>query len=295
MEKLNEKIAFLRKQKGLTQAQLGEKLNVTAQAVSKWETGLSEPDFQTAQRICDLFGITVDELLGRATPTQSAETASSVATQEAPHAEVTKIINGYCETCKKPVGPGEYDIETSSHTRGGSSTQHIYCKKCYTERKKARAVSAYSEHKSMMRRSFIWGGIAGAAALIIFLVSGLINIKELDMSVGAIIGISIFIGYAIFAFVTQMFWFESVTELFVFFLHSFKMPGVIFTLDLDGIIFLLLVKIGGAILSLILSVLVFLVGLIVTPLYAAVIFPFALHNRKDEGSKLRANDKIYNK
>lgn len=40
-------IASLRKEKGLTQQELAERLNVTAKAVSKWETGHGLPDIQT--------------------------------------------------------------------------------------------------------------------------------------------------------------------------------------------------------------------------------------------------------
>ena len=44
-----EKIASLRKAKGMTQAELGAELNVTFQAVSKWERGESYPDFATTR------------------------------------------------------------------------------------------------------------------------------------------------------------------------------------------------------------------------------------------------------
>lgn len=43
-EAFGDRISFLRKLKGLTQAQLAEKLGISAQAVSKWESGLSCPD-----------------------------------------------------------------------------------------------------------------------------------------------------------------------------------------------------------------------------------------------------------
>lgn len=291
MEQLGEKIASLRKQHGLTQAQLGEKLNVTSQAVSKWEKGLSEPDFQTAQKICDLFGITADDLMGRPAPTKPVETEEAVtqttAAQTAVESKPPKIINGYCERCKKPVGPGEYTLRSAA--RG--TVQHIYCNECAEivakDERRTTCASALRDHNKMMRRSLIWGSIAGAAILALFLAASLTNLQEIETTVGGAIGISIFCGYAVFAFVTQMIWGESVLSLFMFFLRSFTMPGVIFTLDLDGLIFLLLVKIGGAILSVLLSVIVFLLGLIITPLYAAIIFPFALLKRLHEGKNYK--------
>lgn len=56
-------IAKCRKEKGLTQMQLAEKLNITNRAVSKWETGKSLPDISVMPELCEIFDITVNELL----------------------------------------------------------------------------------------------------------------------------------------------------------------------------------------------------------------------------------------
>lgn len=56
-------IARCRKEKGLTQAQLAEKLDITDRAVSKWETGKSMPDASIMLELCKILGITVNELL----------------------------------------------------------------------------------------------------------------------------------------------------------------------------------------------------------------------------------------
>ncbi len=62
--KIQEQIAFLRKQKGLTQEELAKALGVTNQAVSKWESGQCCPDIQLLPDIAKLFEVSVDELLG---------------------------------------------------------------------------------------------------------------------------------------------------------------------------------------------------------------------------------------
>ena len=56
-------ISNLRKRQGLTQAGLGEKLNYSDKAVSKWERGESAPDILTLVAIAELFSVTVDDLL----------------------------------------------------------------------------------------------------------------------------------------------------------------------------------------------------------------------------------------
>ncbi len=61
---LGRRISKLRKEKGWTQEQLAEMLNVSPQAVSKWENGNSCPDITLLPVIAKLFGVTVDELFG---------------------------------------------------------------------------------------------------------------------------------------------------------------------------------------------------------------------------------------
>ena len=59
---IGEKIRILRKNKSITQTQLAEALNVSAQSVSKWENLLSAPDIAVLPAIARYFGITMDEL-----------------------------------------------------------------------------------------------------------------------------------------------------------------------------------------------------------------------------------------
>lgn len=62
--KINEQIAFLRKQKGLTQEELANALGVTNQSVSKWESAQCCPDIQLLPDIAKLFDVSIDELIG---------------------------------------------------------------------------------------------------------------------------------------------------------------------------------------------------------------------------------------
>jgi len=60
---LSEKIKTLRKQNNLTQENLAEKLNVSRQAITKWETGAGTPDISNIEAIAKLFNLSIDELL----------------------------------------------------------------------------------------------------------------------------------------------------------------------------------------------------------------------------------------
>lgn len=61
---LGVKLYNLRKNKNLSQEEVADKLNVTRQSVSKWETGESKPDIDKIIPICELFDISTNELLG---------------------------------------------------------------------------------------------------------------------------------------------------------------------------------------------------------------------------------------
>lgn len=62
--KLNEQIAFLRRQKGISQEELAQALGVTNQSISKWETGRCCPDIELLPALANYFRVSVDELLG---------------------------------------------------------------------------------------------------------------------------------------------------------------------------------------------------------------------------------------
>lgn len=61
--KIGKFIAECRKKNGLTQMQLAEKLNITDRAISKWENGKSLPDSSIMLELCEVLGITVNDLL----------------------------------------------------------------------------------------------------------------------------------------------------------------------------------------------------------------------------------------
>jgi transcriptional regulator with XRE-family HTH domain len=56
-------ISNLRKQRGMTQLDLAEKMNVTDKAVSKWERDISCPDINSIPKLAEIFNISVDELM----------------------------------------------------------------------------------------------------------------------------------------------------------------------------------------------------------------------------------------
>lgn len=82
---LGNKILEFRKQNGLSQEQLAEKMNVARQTISKWELGETSPDINQAKELSKIFNVTVDSLINNNT--------SDILLKRVSHVEkVTKII-----------------------------------------------------------------------------------------------------------------------------------------------------------------------------------------------------------
>ena len=74
----NNKLYELRKQKGFSQEELANRLNVSRQTISKWEVGESTPDMENLVAISELFEISLDELVLNKVPEEADTSAQFV-------------------------------------------------------------------------------------------------------------------------------------------------------------------------------------------------------------------------
>lgn len=91
--KLSEKIVQLRKSQGLSQEELAEKLDLSRQAVSRWESGTAQPDAGNLWQLSRLFEVSADYLLDE--ERESLEGPAAAAAQK-PHRTNGKVIAGGC-------------------------------------------------------------------------------------------------------------------------------------------------------------------------------------------------------
>ena len=90
--KLSEKIMILRKQKGWSQEELAEKLEVSRQAVSKWESGQASPDIEKILKMSQLFEVSTDVLLKEEYDVDATEEAKEPEPiPSAPHTTPTSL------------------------------------------------------------------------------------------------------------------------------------------------------------------------------------------------------------
>jgi len=95
-------IARLRQNKNMTQQQLAAALNVSHQAVSKWETGAALPDVQTLMALTRLFGITMEQLLNGEVPEDRIETPKPASPFDEPIQNIGNFVNNIVDSLFHP-------------------------------------------------------------------------------------------------------------------------------------------------------------------------------------------------
>lgn len=117
--KLEEKLRLLRKQNGLSQEQLADKLGIARQTISKWETGQAVPELNGLILLSDLYGITIDRIV-------KEDDACSLAPDQGTDIDISKIVsflirakqNSYAGKAQeiKPSRPQSHDFYYEEET-----------------------------------------------------------------------------------------------------------------------------------------------------------------------------------
>ena len=276
------KIKEYRNQLGLTQKDLADKLNVTFQAVSRWENDDVEPSFDTVKQMAKLFNCSIDDLFGvENAPVKEEPEPETVKVVERVVVQESKPVLAVCEHCNKPI----YDaneirrVEKKHHVgRHIETKKFVLCKACDEKRlaeEKRIADERRSEELEGMRKrrihSFIWPTIIA----LIFIIIAITKFTGGDTKTGAILLSN---GILSFPFISCWILFNNfVPEMWLSISSwSIKFPGVIFTLDLDGLLALIFVKILFGILSFVISALAIIFATALSLAVSLFVYPFAL-------------------
>ena len=294
---LGHKIKKLRVEKNLTQKDLADRLYVTFQTVSKWENDENEPDVATLRELAKVFDCSLDYLLSEDEKVVEVEPEPIVIpTPSEPVKEIRETIVIHqkelhvCERCKKDIPENDLEMEeilVKHGSRGRSAVyrQAYYHKECLEQTRKERAIREQQIRSSKARKakkmSFGWG-IAGAAVTLGVCLGVFIGVEACRNALGiaGLIFLSIGLSYLVFADIYCIISGSYVGEVFEAVAGwSIKMPGVIFTWDIDGIAWAIAMKIGLAILGFMLGVAVLGLAIAISGAFAAISFPFILiHN-----------------
>lgn len=267
MRQYGKIIAQLRREHNMTQAELGAKLNVTYQAVSKWENDQSQPDFATMAQIAELFHVPLTIFLGG----EEKETAVAAAA-----AESAEPVLGYCTVCGNAVRQDNV----------AQQRPVLICKDCVEadarrKEEEARAAEQQKERQEQGRklankrtrnRGLIWGGVIALVVMILVAVFYAIGGGTAGAGIVAVLITGIFV----YTFSSQMFWGGFIFETCLFGGKIIGTPGIIFSFDLDGFIFLIVMKVIFALLKLFIFLITFVFFAIVSILLSPFTFVPAL-------------------
>lgn len=289
---LGQKIKKLRTEKNLTQKDLADRLYVTFQTVSKWENDENEPDVSTLRELAKLFDCSLDYLLSE--DEHKKDNKDLEITPAVETVRETVVIHQkemhVCERCKKDIPEDELEMEEVIVHHAGKGRRAVYRqayyhKDCLAQLQKERAekarIARVAKAKKSKKMSFGWGIVGGVATLAICLGS-FIGVEACRNTLGIVgsIFLSIALSYLVFADIYCIISGSYIAEIFeVVAGWSIKMPGVIFSWDIDGIAWAIAMKIGLAILGFMLGVMILGLAIAISGAFASVSFPFILiHN-----------------
>ena len=291
---LGQKIKKLRIEKNLTQKDLADRLYVTFQTVSKWENDENEPDVSTLRELAKVFECSLDYLLSEDEKVVEVEPEPvAVPTPVEPIRETVVIHQKelhVCERCKKDIPEDELELEDILVKHGGRGRSAVYrqayyhrhcLKQTQLEREEQERIERNLKAQKAKKMSFGWGIFGGAVTLAICL-GVFIGVEACRNTLGiaGLIFLSIGLSYLVFADLYCIISGSYVGEIFEAVAGwSIRMPGVIFSWDIEGIAWAIAMKIGLAILGFMLGVAVLLLAIGISGIFASVSFPFILiHN-----------------
>lgn len=285
---LGTKIKELRNAKGMTQKELSEQLNVTAQAVSRWESDEVEPSVATIKQMATIFNVSTDELLGNETEPKVVEVEKIVEKPivvEKPvviekDVVVEKPIKmhavvGVCEYCNKPIYDNE-EFVTGKHYYGrgcSHSKEYLMHESCSKTKEAILHKQEVEKNRSRRLLSIFLGLLAFAVSFGIFaFVAVKSNTPGSYFAIGSVFSVSMFTMVSCFI-LDNNFVFDLFTNIAGWSIHF---PGIIFSFDLEGLKFLILMKLLFAIIGFIISILAIILALVLSGFLSIFVYPFAL-------------------
>ncbi len=287
---IGQKLKKLRADKGMTQKDLADQLHVSFQTISKWEKDENEPDLTTIRELAKLYGVSTDYLLSEdETPLKQSQ-ASAQAIDPTP----TKIQIDKCRDCGKALYQGDVSHQLERKTNSGIKEIVTVCDDCFNKHEElnkrraelnkpvAKPVYSGPLHRITNRkdsRPLIWAIVIGILAAIAVLIACVVNYQE--VGIGWTIAAPLLSGYAIMATIYCIFTASYISDVFLSVASwSIKLPGVIFTWDLNGIAWLIVMKISLAILGFLLGVATLLLALAISGFLSVFSFvPLLIYNK----------------
>lgn len=293
---LGQKLKKLRTEKGLTQKDLADQLHVTFQTVSKWESDINEPDFSTLKELSKILNCSIEYLFSD-DELRVEDDDFFLEPEPIPVVpERTKI--GICRDCGKELFEDDLVHTVERKSSGGTKEMVTVCDECFRRHedeinRRAKEIEDSMKpapkmvgigpfHKITDRndsKPLIRSIIIGVIALIITLIVCIVNFSS--VGIWWTIGAPILMGYFFLSTIYCIFTDSFVSDVFfAVATWSIRFPGLIFTWDLDGFIWLIAMKILFFVLGIMFGVVAFLLALSLSALLSFFSFvPLLIYNK----------------
>lgn len=294
---LGSKIKKARTEANLTQKDLADQLSVTFQTVSKWEGGVTEPDLATLRAIAKILGVSLEYLVSEdedVEKTKSVEKEPVVAPAPAPQ---TKQI-GTCRDCNSAILEGDIYHSVERRSPSGVKETVTVCDACFKRHEEEIERRAREVEKSMApnssgqkggvfhkitdrndKRPLIWGIVVGIIVFVLTLIGCIANYDS--VGIGWTIAGPLLFGYASTATIYCIFTASYISDVFMEVASwSIRFPGLIFSWDLEGLMWLIAMKLLFFVLGILVSIATFLLAVGLSALLSVFSFiPLLVYNK----------------
>ena len=267
---LGKKLALQRKAIGLSQEEVALKIRVNAKTVTDWENNIGEPTIQNLRDLSNLFEISLDDLLDTGKGDDD-------------------VAIGFCKNCgisineknlgtKEPVVLCRRCVEVNKAQQKREEMKAKALKERQEKAQRARRMAEYNAFKDRQRTirkkkalSFFIAAIPTLLWLAYVVYTQLEEFNQTWSIVGAVIG------YCIFSFVALLFYDGPVRDLLVYMCTaSIKWPGLVYTFDWDGFLWVIAMKALFMIIGFVFGLLCGILGIVLGLLIAPFVFPYKL-------------------
>lgn len=306
---LGQKIKKARTEANLTQKDLADQLSVTFQTVSKWESDTNEPDLTTLRAIAKLTNVSIEWLVSdeeeepkpnenEPKPNENEPLPIPVPIPvPTPKPEEKKQL-GACVDCGKTIMEGDHYHNVERRSALGIKEIVMVCDECFARKedemnRRAREIEEENKpkpkeqkgglfHKIINRddkKPLIWSIVLGIVALITTLVVCIINYNT--VGIGWTIGAPLIAGYTIMATIYCIFTMSYISDVFTSVASwSVRFPGIIFSWSLDGLAFLIVMKLLFFVLGIFIGLLTFTLALGLSAVLSIFSFiPLLIYNK----------------
>lgn len=261
-----EKLRELRQSKGMTQKDLAEKVNISPQAISRWENNEVQPSLETLETLAQIFEVSMDDLFGKENQgTEKREDPPPQTTNIYVSTPPQQVVLGVCETCNTPIYNEEDIVRT-----GTGANKMLRCRKCYNKAERNRVSAELQDALKRRRYGFWFGGLLGAALWVIGIIVAVSAGNMTLLLPFGIIGVLAFMG--LFCIIVG----ESIIgEMGAKVASwSFHAPGIIFEWSAEGIVDFIVMKIIFWLIGLVVGIFTFCLAVVLVLICSLFAFPY---------------------